>query len=398
MVSFTYGKNMKILFYLCPALMDWLVFFVMFAVFYSAGERGLAISECGWLGIVFWIIYALSSFIVGHVINFRNSGTVLFFSVCLSAVFSVSSLYFSQTWILYFSLGGLSASMGLFFNAFQNFMRDKAFVGNLRNSVALYTFSWCTGSAVGNLSSGSLYDLGFKVMTFAVLSAVILTISILLFLRKKDKDRVGTTPAPVEVNHQDILGRENFVYVYLGWTMIFTIVFVQRPLFTFLPVIFAEEGISAFAASLPLGIHMFMIGLLGLLMLMGRWRILLYHKTPIVCAHLIGILSLTALWLWPSYMLCLFMMIFLGIYGAFAFYSAVYYSSNSAKHSFNIGINEMLVGIGSIAGLFFGDWAITAAGSNWSMYPLCAGTILLSFIIQITILRLKKSPRPAVNI
>ena len=32
--------------YLCPALMDWLIFFVLTAVMYVAGERGVGFGGC----------------------------------------------------------------------------------------------------------------------------------------------------------------------------------------------------------------------------------------------------------------------------------------------------------------------------------------------------------------
>ena len=45
-----YEETMRI--QLCPALMDWIVFLVLFAVLYGAGERGLTGSQCAWLGAI----------------------------------------------------------------------------------------------------------------------------------------------------------------------------------------------------------------------------------------------------------------------------------------------------------------------------------------------------------
>ena len=35
---------------ICPALMDWTVFLVLFAVLYGAGERGFSGLQCAWIG------------------------------------------------------------------------------------------------------------------------------------------------------------------------------------------------------------------------------------------------------------------------------------------------------------------------------------------------------------
>ena len=43
--------------YLCPALMDGLTFFVLFAILYAAGERGMSLSQCAWLGGTFQLAY-----------------------------------------------------------------------------------------------------------------------------------------------------------------------------------------------------------------------------------------------------------------------------------------------------------------------------------------------------
>jgi len=96
------------LIYLSPALMDWLVFFVSFAVFYAAGVRGVGMAECGWLGVLFQAAYMTSSFVSGHFITCRNAQRVLLLSTLAPGLVVFGG---SAAW---------------FFNSFQAFMRGAA--------------------------------------------------------------------------------------------------------------------------------------------------------------------------------------------------------------------------------------------------------------------------------
>ena len=369
--------------------MDWMVFFISFAVFYSAGARGVGMQECGLLGILFQAAYMMSSYVSGHVVSHRNARTVLFSSTAVCGISSICCLLFTAIGPLSASLVVFGVSAAFFFNSFQAFMRGEASVGSLKNSVALYTLSWCAGAAMGNVTAGWLYNWGLAPMISVVAAAALFIVFMLSRQGKQGDDRSsadeetehGTCPAhPVENS-----------YIYVGWIMIFTVTFVQRPLFTFLPPMFASEGIGSLKASLPLFVHMGAVALFGFWML--RFRNLLYRKTPFCIIQLCGAASLCVIWTWPSYWVCFFMLFLLGIYGAFVFYCAVYYASNSGRRSFNIGINEALVGLGSIAGLFFGDWWMRSSGSNASMYLVCAAGLAVSVTAQIAaaVFKQKKS-------
>ena len=84
------------LMYLCPALMDWLLFFAFFAVFYSAGVRGLSMHECAILGILIQVAYMVFSLVVGHLLNRRNAKTILLVSTVMCGIFGVWSLCVEQ--------------------------------------------------------------------------------------------------------------------------------------------------------------------------------------------------------------------------------------------------------------------------------------------------------------
>lgn len=377
---------MQALFYLCPALMDWMVFFVSFAVFYAAGIRGLSMQECGWLGLLFPAAYTVSSLVSGHFITLRNARGVLLAATVFCGLTSMWVLYATAFVPLATGLLLCGVATAWFFNSFQAFMRGEASAGPLRVSVALYTVSWCVGAALGSVTSGWLYRWGGPVLILAVVAATAAIVVMLL----RPSGKPAAAHAAEELVEQG--AREEYpvsgAYVIIGWLMIFTITFVQRPLFTFLPPMFASEGVSSLRASLPLFIHMLVSAVSGLAMV--RFRDSLYRRTPLWIIQGGGAIALCVMGVWPFYWVCFSMLFVLGITSGFAYYCAVYYVNNSGRRSFNIGVNEALVGFGSIAGILAGDAWMRHSGSTTGLYWVCGAGLAASSLAQAAIVFLHR--------
>jgi hypothetical protein len=275
----------------------------------------------------------------------------------------------------------LGASAAFFFNSFQTFMRGEADPGELKNSVASYTFAWSLGAAFGNVTAGFLYQWGQFVM-IATVAAVVGLIMILFFRHKTKDSAIASADEHIEEGSEKAR-RVDPTYVLIGWVMIFTVTFIQRPLCTFLPPMFAHEKISSLMASMPLFAHMAVQALFGLAMV--RFRDILYRRTPFWIIHGIGALAFCTIWIWPSYAVCFVVLMLLGVYAGFAFYCAVYYASNSGRRSFNIGVNEALVGLGSIAGMYFGEWWMRFSGSESGIYLVCSIGLVVSMLVQVLV-------------
>jgi hypothetical protein len=376
------------LLYLSPALMDWMVFFVSFAVFYAAGARGVGMAECGWLGILFQGAYMTSSFVSGHFITHGNARRVLWMSTLVCGISSAGILCSSVFGLLAAGLLVFGGSAAWFFNSFQAFMRGEASVGSLKTSVAIYTLSWSLGAALGNVTAGWLYQWGVPALILAV---VVATAAISCLLAQTVKRTAGGPSADDAAEHGS---RAKYPvsshYILIGWLMIFTATFVQRPLFTFLPPLFAREGISSLWASLPFFMHMAVSAFFGLAMF--RFRDFLYRRTRFFIIQGGGVAALCAMWIWPSYWVCFSMLCLLGIYAGFVYYCAVYYASNSGRRSFNTGVNEALVGFGSIAGIVLGDAWMRHSGAPTDMYLVCGAGLAASIAAQMTIVFLKRKP------
>jgi len=363
----------------CPALMDWTVFLVLFAVLYRAGEAGFSGLQCAWIGGIGQLAYMATSLAVGLVLSRRNARGFLLASTAGSTVAGIVCLRLTAFAPQMVSQVVLFVFLAFFFNSFQTFMRGETAPGGLALTVGRYTMAWSVGSAGGFLSSGSLYRLGNLALCATTLLVGILILAILL--RHRARPHVM---ASADEHVDEAASRARAVnprYVVVGWCLIFTAMFVQRPLQSLWPAMCARAGILPFLPGVVLSLHMLVQGVWGYRVAgFAAWR---YRRTPLMVIHLAGAILLGLTWWKPVFPAAAAAIIVLGLYMGYAYFTAVYYASNSGRRSVNIGVNECLVGMGSFAGLFAVQWGETLMGQEDGMYAVCALGLLVSLLIQV---------------
>ncbi|MBU0714740.1 MAG: MFS transporter [Verrucomicrobia bacterium] len=367
--------------YICPALMDALVFLVTFAVMYRAGEQGMSITQCAWMACLFQLTYMLTSLAAGFLLSRRNTRFILLAGIVLCTLCGVTCLMAKEFILILTAFGCMGIFMAFFFNAFQAFMRTESAPGNLKRAIGFYTLAWSLGSAAGIFSSGFFYRLGFTMLSALIVLVGVVMLVVLL----THKPRPANAPSADESVER---GSEKAppvdpIYVWIGWVMIFMAMFVQRPVHSFFPAISAKAGISAFVTGLPLFLQMTVQAVVGLAMI--RWRHLLYRRTPLGLAHGGAAVLLLVMWRWPTLPVCFLGISLLGAYAGFIYFCSVYYASNSGRRALNIGVNEFLVGLGSFAGLFISEWVMKRTGNDANMYLVIAVALLISLAAQLAI-------------
>jgi len=378
---------------ICPALMDWTVFLVLFAVLYGAGERGFSGLQCAWLGGIGQLAYMVASLLVGVVLTRRNARGFLLTSTVGSTLLGIVCLQLTTFAPQMLCQSLLFVFLALFFNSFQTFMRGETVPGGLALTVGRYTLAWSVGSAAGFLSSGSLYQLGNLALCATTLAVG--TVILVTLLRHQARPHAMLS---ADEHIEDALPGAQAVnprYVLVGWCLIFTAMFVQRPLQSLWPAACARAAIIAFLPGLVLSLHMLVQGVWGYrVAAFSNWR---YRRTPLVVLHLAAAVLFGLAWLKPVFAVGAATIIVVGLYTGYAYFAAVYYSSNSGRRSFNIGVNECLVGLGSFAGLFAAEWGEILMGANSGMYAVCAFALLASLLVQVGLASLpRREPAEAV--
>ncbi len=363
--------------FLSPAAMDVVVFLVLFAVSYRAGEMGFSTRQAAGLTGLMQIVYMVASLAVGLLLNRRNARRLVLASVAALAAVSVFSLEATAyPWLLLaMALVGIAAAF--FFNAFQTFMRGEAPPGGLVRATAFYTASWSFGAAAGFLASGLFYKLGPHALSLIVL---FLCVGVGILLVRHQSRSPGDQSADEHVEIRPGLDPAlPGVYVGVAWVMIFTATFIQRPLHTFFPALSGRDGIAPILAGLPLFLHMAIQALFG--GLMGRAGGWLYRLPLLIAVQLGAAALLLFLWRFPQYAVAAPLIALLGLWTGFVFFCAVFYAANAGHRSRNIGVNECLVGLGSFAGLFATEYFMKRYGDA-ILYAVCAAALTISVLFQ----------------
>lgn len=369
--------------------MDWLLFLTNFAVLYRAGEQHLTFNQCARLAGIWSLFYMLTSLGAGFVISRRNARLILLISTACTVLAVILCLVAVQFQALLIGMAILGIFTAFFFNSFQAFMRGESAPGGLMKTIGIYTLSWSMGSGLGFISSGYFFRYG--VHALAILSLAIGLIIIITIIRYKRRpfDEISSEEH-VEAGVSDTRP-VNARYVWVGWVIIFTAMFVQKPLASFFPSICAAAGINSFTASLPLFLIFAVQALAG--MAMVKWRNALYHRTPFVIMHFLAALLFFAVWKRPTLSVCFPVFTLLGVYFGFAYFCSVYYSSNSGNRVFNVGINEFLVGTACLLGLFVSEWWMRHTADIAGMYAVCSVMLALSAVVQFIL----TGPKPAAS-
>lgn len=370
--------------------MDWLLFLTTFAVLYRAGEQRLTLTQCACLAGSWSLFYMLTSLGAGFIISRRNARLILALSTAFTVLAIILCLCAAQFKLMLAGLAMTGISTAFFFNSFQAFMRGESAPGSLMKTIGVYTLSWSMGVGLGFISSGFFYRYGAG--TLVILSLVIGLTIIITIIRHKQRSlaeisseeyvETGTSAAqPVKTR-----------YVWVGWIIMFTATFVQKPLTSFFPAICAAEGVSSFMASLPLFLNFTVQAFFGLAM--TKKRRVLYRRFPFAITHVLAALLFLAVWIRPTLAVSFLTFSLMGFYFGFAYFCSVYYSSNSGNRVLNVGINEFLVGTASLTGLFVSEWWMRFTVDSSSMYAVCGLMLVLSAIVQF----LLASPKPRTKV
>jgi len=368
--------------YLGALLMDLMCFLVFFAVLYGTGGPHMTDAQRAWIGAGMQITYMPFSFIIGRVLTRRNARAILLVGTIGATGAGVSALFcegFTALFLLFLVFGMFGA---FFFNSFQTVMRSEAPPGGLNEAVANYTVAWSVGIALGFLLSGSGYSLGPRALAgMTVAAGIIILMSV--FLRRARPH--GEASADEHVEHGPEGSRPvDSRYVIIGWIMIFAACFVQRPIQTFFPAWCKEQGVGPLSAALPLFLMMLVQAGVGFGM---KWlRPTLYRRTPVWAVQLGGAAALALAWRFPGYGIYLAAFSLAGIYLGFVFFCAVYYASNDFAHrSRNVGVNEFMVGAGSLLGIFVCETWTSYGSDKTLLYAACAAALVIFTAAQVVI-------------
>lgn len=387
--------------YLVPFLLDFQLFFVMLRLADASGrEMQLSNSQATALLLSFSIGYLVTSPLAGRVLQARSPKPLLLFSIVAIGLCSVPLLFTTTFWPTFLLIGVLGIAAALAFNAFQALVRNQSPDGALAVTVARYTVAWSCGVGSGYIVGGVMRSLvePFGLAAFCVVACSLLLVLVWYFqtaptsstrceTTAESTTAESTTPEPITVESTPIDAR----YIAIAWSLIFAANFVQRPLTTFIPKFSAQDGNPSWTAGVLLAAALFTQAAVGFAMQRRtRW---LYRRKPLVILQIGLVIVLGLLWMTQAFFASLILMIFLGALHGFTYFASVYIASNSVRSARNIGLNEMMVGVGNVAGMILCDRAIAWLHFERAFYPTTMLFCVLLLAAQMWWLRDSSKPR-----
>ena len=369
--------------YLFPFLMDLVCFVVMLHVTNEAGRQKLTnLQAAAFMGMQA-LVYMLVCPLAGRVLTRSNAKALLIASTLLILCVNVPACLLRQYWLVLLLIAGNGIGCVFFFNSFQTFMRGQEPAGSLASSIGRYNLAWSAGIGFGYLLGGMLKDAlgpwglaGMCVLGGLTVVAITVTHRPRPLLAAHSDGHIEPSPAgrpPVDAR-----------YVLVGWALMLLANFTQRPLATFIPSLSAESGNPATVAGTLIALLLVSQGVTSLLG--TRLRPLLYRRWTLVGLHLAVIVCLGLLWIAPWTALQAALLVVLGCVYGVIFFASIYYVSNHARSSHNVGINEAIVGMGNVLGLFGSEWIMRQFGYDFAFYPATMAAAAILLVAQLSYL------------
>lgn len=334
-----------------PAVMNVLFMLMLFAVVYGAGQRGGTDGEQATLRICFQISYLLASLLLGPRLNAHNARRVLVVASAGGGLLGALCLQLTDLHQLMAVLLAIGVCSALYFNGFQAFMRG-AGSANHRLSVTVggYTLGWSSGCVVGTLAGGVAYAAGKLALGGLCLVCAAISLLLLHFQTTRSAPPppapAAATPPPPDWHPAPGPERAMPGYVLVGWLLIVSAVAVQHPQQALIPGAWAKLEISPWWTSLPLFLQFLLQALLGLGL--GWVPACLYRRSVLLTANLLAVALLLWMSVQTSKVAVGIGLAALGLWLAYAYFASVYYVNDSPRRAFNVGVNECLVGVGSV--------------------------------------------------
>ncbi|MDZ4198392.1 MAG: MFS transporter [Kiritimatiellia bacterium] len=381
---------MTILIYLFPAFMDVLVAQVIFV----NGVR-LAQRHCpDWVIAGIWTGWCLpylgATLLSGKILTEHNASRILW-ATCALATITCGLFPFVESVVGIYVLTGICAfSAGLFFPAFQSFM--KSVDGRSRKSVAwstgAYTFAWSAGFAMGPLLAGFMMEAGPGGWRYSYALSGLLSLATGIGVWKLRHHGKPDLPRPDHPDGEDRpaapAGAPDLAW--LGWVSALGALSVAAILRSLFPAL-AEKELAMPESRQGLILFVFSMtqALTGLSLC--RSRTWMYRPGAVFLFGLVGVAGTLGFAFARTLFLLSLAATACGVYtGSFYFYfvyHALVHKTRSAKY---VSLNESVVGISGIFAPLAAGILSTAAGSYTQAYSysaiLLAGTVLFQMVIH----------------
>lgn len=379
---------MHIIIYLFPALVNYILggtFFISAYELSVAGHGGFVVTCV----VAAWaLIYSLVSAIMGKITTVENSARLI---VLAALGISASSLIFIFPGIAWQFIGiaAIGVTSAVYCAPFQVFMKDlepDQDSGVVRPT-ALYTGSWSIGMATGPFIFGMLdRNTGFIINA---LMGIVMAGSIWLIAKKyqgKRSLRVSRAPGSKTPEEADYSRMPD--YAWVGWVVAGVGTIAVSLVRTLIPYRANLLSIGKEEAGMILAVVSYAQAAMAFLLLRSRYW--MYKPKPALLIGLSGALALMLFGFGSTASAFFIGALLYGLYSGCIYFYLVFHSlAHPSKSAHYVAVNEMVVGIASVAGALAGG-TITQIFNADTSFVLCGIVIVAVTCLQWRIFSLNK--------
>ena len=381
---------LPVMIYVLPAIADMVASQLFFINAVRLAKMGASASVVANTITTWSIVYLITCPVIGRVLTPANAGRMVVVSMAMLTGISLLAPFISGVLGIYCFMAIAGIATALFFVPFQVFMKAVDGLDNrsIAYSTGLYTFSWSLGFACGPFVSGLLMDLGtpqrpgwIYACWFAAGASALTGIGgyVLKRLIMNAPRPAAATLAEPATPPVDYSGRPDLAW--LGWISAGAGMLVL----TFFRGIFPSLAESTLHLSQSFqGFLFFLLSLAQALtgLILCRSRFWMYRMSGVFALGLAGIAgSLVFGFARGGIMLGLGALLF-GLYaGGFFFYMVFHALAHSRNSGRYVAINEMVIGLSSLAGALVGGWIADHFGFG-VLYSLGAALIAVTLAVQ----------------
>lgn len=389
------ARWLPVMIYVLPAVADMIASQLFFINAVRLARMGASASVVANTITTWSIVYLLTCPLIGRILTPANAGRLCVLSMAMNTVLTLLAPFITGILGIYCFMAVAGVATALFFVPFQIFMKAVDGLDNksIAYSTGMYTFSWSVGFGCGPFVSGLLMELGtpqrpgwiYACWFAAGASALtgvggyVLKRLIMNAPRPPDVSRAEPVTPPVDYSGLPDLA-------WLGWISAGTGILAL----TFFRGIFPSLAESTLHLSQSFqGFLFFLLSLTQALMglLLCRSRFWMYRMSGVLAMGLAGIGGSLLFGLSSNPMALGLGALLFGLYsGGFFFYlvfHALAHKRNSGRY---VAINEMVVGVSSLAGAMGGGWIADRFGFG-VLYTLGAALIAATLAFQAIALR-----------